>query len=121
MYYPCSENKGADQLRSYCEADLRLCFRLCRLLVFPSDGSNNRYWLLSAYHAATNKLAKSMLLMCDSLIGMSDQSRIFIDPYIGLSRLMKLWSRKYFYTAIHCLPLIREKHNLSIKGEQTLL
>ena len=34
LYYPCSENKGADQLRSYCEADLRLCFRTCRLLVF---------------------------------------------------------------------------------------
>ena len=33
MYYLCSENKGADQLRSYCEADLHLCFRLCRLLV----------------------------------------------------------------------------------------
>ena len=26
MYYPCSENKGADQLRSYCTADQRLCF-----------------------------------------------------------------------------------------------
>ena len=33
LYYPSSDNKGADQLRSYCEADLRLCFRLCRLLV----------------------------------------------------------------------------------------
>ena len=40
MYYPCSENKGADQLRSYCEADLRLCLRICRLLVFPRGGSN---------------------------------------------------------------------------------
>ena len=39
LYYPCSINKGADQLRSYCEADLRLCFRLCRLLVFPCGGS----------------------------------------------------------------------------------
>ena len=38
LKYPCSENKGADQLRSYCEADLRL-FRLCRLLVFPCGGS----------------------------------------------------------------------------------
>ena len=37
--YPSSENKGADQLHSYCEADLRLCFRLCRLLVFPCGGS----------------------------------------------------------------------------------
>ena len=35
----CSENKGTDQLRSYCEADLRLCFRICRLLVFPCGGS----------------------------------------------------------------------------------
>ena len=35
LYYPCSENKGADQLRGYREADLHLCFRLCRLLVFP--------------------------------------------------------------------------------------
>ena len=28
MYYPCSENKDADQLRGYREADLRLCFRI---------------------------------------------------------------------------------------------
>ena len=40
MYYPSSENKGADQLRGYREADLRLCFRICRLLVFPWGGSN---------------------------------------------------------------------------------
>ena len=26
MYYPCSENKGADQLHGYREADLRLFF-----------------------------------------------------------------------------------------------
>ena len=39
MYYPSSENKGADQLCGYREADLRLCFRLCRLLVFPWGGS----------------------------------------------------------------------------------
>ena len=35
VYYPCSENKGADQLRGYREADLHLCFCICRLLVFP--------------------------------------------------------------------------------------
>ena len=32
LNYPCSENKGADQLRGYREAGLRLCFRICRLL-----------------------------------------------------------------------------------------
>ena len=26
--FPCCENKGADQLCSYCTADLRLCFRM---------------------------------------------------------------------------------------------
>ena len=30
MYYLCSENKGADQLRGYLEADLHLCFRICK-------------------------------------------------------------------------------------------
>ena len=39
LYYPSSENKGADQFRSYCEAGLRQCFRIDRLLVFPCGGS----------------------------------------------------------------------------------
>ena len=39
MYYPSSENKGADQLRSYCEADLRLCFRIGNNPVFSRCGS----------------------------------------------------------------------------------
>ena len=30
LYYPFSENKGADQFRGYREADLRLCFRICK-------------------------------------------------------------------------------------------
>ena len=30
LHYLCSENKGADQLRGYREADLRLCFRVCK-------------------------------------------------------------------------------------------
>ena len=35
LHYLSSENKGPDQLRGYLEADLCLCFRLCKLLVFP--------------------------------------------------------------------------------------
>ena len=34
LYYPCSENKGADQLRGYREADLRLCFRIRKTFLF---------------------------------------------------------------------------------------
>ena len=43
MYYLCSENKGADQLRGYREADLRLCFRICKNPVFSRRGSNDEY------------------------------------------------------------------------------
>ena len=39
LYYLCSENKGADQLRGYREADLRLCFRICKNPVFSRRGS----------------------------------------------------------------------------------
>ena len=39
LYYPCSENKGADQLRGHREADLRLCFRICKKPVFSQRGS----------------------------------------------------------------------------------
>ena len=35
MYYPSSKNKGADQLRSYCEADQRLCFSPMQIVGFP--------------------------------------------------------------------------------------
>ena len=34
LYYSFCENKGADQLCGYCEADLRLCFCICKMLVF---------------------------------------------------------------------------------------
>ena len=43
MYYPNSENKGADQLR---EADLRLCFHNCNNPVFSHRGS---YGLIHKY------------------------------------------------------------------------
>ena len=39
LYYLYSENKGADQLRGYREADLRLCFRICKKPVFSRRGS----------------------------------------------------------------------------------
>ena len=33
LHYPSSENKGADKLRSYCEADLHLWFRIVQIVV----------------------------------------------------------------------------------------
>ena len=34
LYYPYSENKGADQLRGYRTVDLCLCFGICKKQVF---------------------------------------------------------------------------------------
>ena len=39
LYYLGSENKGADQLCSYREADMRLSFRICKKLVSSCRGS----------------------------------------------------------------------------------
>ena len=39
LYYPCSENKGADQLCSYCIADLHLCFCIDKNLFFSWHSS----------------------------------------------------------------------------------
>ena len=39
LYYLCSENKGADQLRGDREADLRLCFRICEMFFFSHDAA----------------------------------------------------------------------------------
>ena len=40
LYYPCSENKDADQLRGYREADLRLCFRIYAKIRFSHDAAH---------------------------------------------------------------------------------
>ena len=39
LYYPSGENKGADQLCGHRKADLRLCFRICKIPVFSRRGS----------------------------------------------------------------------------------
>ena len=34
LNYPCSENKGAYQVHSFCSADLLLCFHICKSPIF---------------------------------------------------------------------------------------
>ena len=41
LCHQCNENKGTDQLRSYCAADLRLCFRICKKPVFSGRGRSS--------------------------------------------------------------------------------
>ena len=57
LYYQCSENKGADQLRGYREADLRLCFRICKKPIFSHNEAN----LFQAFKYEINAYVVAML------------------------------------------------------------
>ena len=58
LYYLCSENKDADQLRGYREADLRLCFSHIQTLVFSLCGLYMGGWpSWSCDQDALNKLS----------------------------------------------------------------
>ena len=51
-----SENKGTDQPCSYCTADLGLCFRICRVLVFLCSGSIISYLNIILLNHYLNKV-----------------------------------------------------------------
>ena len=50
LYYLSSENKSADQLCSYCKADLRLCFRICKNVVFSCVFRETLLGQLTVHH-----------------------------------------------------------------------
>ena len=54
-YYPWSENKGADQLPGHREADLRLCFRICKKPGFSYRGSNVQTAQKTRYRENNNR------------------------------------------------------------------
>ena len=55
MYSPCSENKGADQWRSYCTADLRLCFRIGNHPVFSLEAAHYNYYTTQSFIGFLNQ------------------------------------------------------------------
>ena len=103
MYYPYSENKGADQLRGYREADLRLCFRICKKPVFSRRGS---YCLHEnkATDSNSKQHRKPPLKIPTDLISVTGNKR------------QKFWGLKYHkYTAIFCWKNVRIFCNFSNK------
>ena len=80
MYYPCSENKGADQLRGHREADLRLCFRLCKLLFFSCTGSLPKT-LIGSVHvtSVTGTLKASLYILRKSTTEICIERTILIS------------------------------------------
>ena len=56
LYYPCSENKGADKLRVYREVDLRLCFLICKNPV-----SHDAAHLLTKFYGCTTRFVSGLI------------------------------------------------------------
>ena len=90
MYYSCSENKGADQLRGYREADLRLCFRICKNPLFSRRGSYcaQRKILNATCNVAINKLGRPVMEPVD--LCLPTRSCRFIDD-LAVSCLKTSW------------------------------
>ena len=58
LYYQCSQNKGADQLCGYREADLRLCFRICKNRFSHNEAHVTQFSLTGSGHE--NKFSKDL-------------------------------------------------------------
>ena len=89
LYYTCSENTGADLLRGYREIGLRLCFRICKFLVFSCGGHTPRRSIL--YQQRTiNRLNNSPCLAvpCLSLPYLANLTLLpyLTSPHLTLDR-----------------------------------
>ena len=79
MYYPCSENK---------KADLRLCFRLCRLLVFPRGGSTLNLSFLTSC-SLTGFVHSAYTFGIESHISQSNINGALVPPAALLNIIQK--------------------------------
>ena len=91
LYYLCSENKGADQLRGYREADLRLCFPICKKPVFSRRGSFDKDHILKDQSDYTHNIY-------------ADGNVVFVFPFDG-SSIMFICSSSYHDSGIYCKVL----------------
>ena len=95
LYYPCSENKGADQLRSYCEADLRLCFRINKMLFFSLPGT---YHNLSQWERQIFYVLLEMRNQFNSFNGidpMTKTIRHYLLTYISMASFLRAIGKQY--------------------------
>ena len=110
MNYPCSENKGADQLCGYREADLRLCFRICKKPVFSRRGSYIYIYMPrhvpTTYlnHFASNHtiLKLEQCLFFHSKTFKAVQSQTNLEPITLLSTVANLIKSNVCLIAYHC-------------------
>ena len=89
MYYLCSENKGADQLRGYREVDLRLCYHICKRPVFSRRGS----YVISTTHSNKPKGGGGINIRQND-----HKNRLLGIPCFGLDSVCELFNVAYVGT-----------------------
>ena len=107
MYYLCSENKGADQLRSYCAADLPLCFRICK----KRFSHNEAHIIIARILIFRFKASKPVILLTlaevlipqDQICTLSDQSYHFFSTAASETQIddAKLAIERYLMSRIY--------------------
>ena len=114
LYYPCSENKGADQLCGYHIADLRLCFRICKKPVFSRRGSFYLYvpqFLLPNFFTCANVLLsfrRTEMFSCNTtmtqtvnLILKNKTETITIERFIENPKTINYTTQILFMKGVH--------------------
>ena len=128
LYYPSSEKKDADQLRGYREADLHLCFRICRLLVFSWRCSFPFFHIAIDIHVVRYlflEIPKITKIKCTS---QSKGYNLVVKFFKFFETIELFWfvvptfDLVHDVEAIHCLSkLLTASGNLFLKYEWCLL
>ena len=97
LYYLCSENKGADQLRSYCEADLRLCFRIGKNPVFSRCGSIKSFHIRLIRLKMLSKFIQSKFVKLSFMLDRNEikSKRILLNRW-------SIWLHKCYLIPAEC-------------------
>ena len=104
LYYPCSENKCADQLRSNCEAYLRHWFCICRFLVFSCTGS-----IIKIFGISKLQMRYSHCLEIKPLASTPG----LVSLILGFSSLLDEISRRYLHIHMTLAVELDVKHNIN--------
>ena len=76
MYYPSSENKGADQLRGYREADLRLLFSPMQIVGFPMRQ-------LKLFIVPIDSTSHDVMKWSEAIVSNFDWATTYSEEFIG--------------------------------------
>ena len=114
LYYLCSENKGADQLRGYHEADLHFCFSICKKQVFSRSRSNG----FNIKKLVQKNSKQCLIAFLLDVAHMAERSR---SLYIMQTCPCNEYSKTGVYRGTHYFLIFALKHRLWVLVTKAVL